>query len=215
MFNHKIALLQYNPRTKQCDTKYLFRAIFGIYYANKQRYGKMNSQSGKQHSLWDDYLGWLHCSWCLHLRSRITDGALIPDEERGGAGAACLGASLVGVPDLLANWAPTALSKKPPPEEAGLEEDEGLEVGLGEAAFVGVSDLFANCAPTALSKKPPPEEAGLEEDEGLEEEGLGEEALVGVSDFFANWAPTALSKKPGEEGLLEEGLLEEEGLEEG
>ena len=51
----------------------------------------------------------------------------------------------MGVPDLLANCAPTALSKKPPPEEAGLEEDEGLEeVGLGEAALVGVSDFFAN-----------------------------------------------------------------------
>ena len=121
-----------------------------------------------------------------------------PEEERG-ADAACLGVSLAGDADLFANCAPTALSKKPPPEEAGLE-DEGLEVGLVEDALVGVSDFFANWAPTALSKNPPPEEAGLEEDEGL-----GEEALVGVSDLFANCAPTALSKNPPpEEAGLEE-----------
>ena len=65
----------------------------------------------------------------------------------------------MGVPDLLANCAPTALSKKPPPDEAGLEVGEDC---LG-AALVGVSDFLANWAPTALSKKPPPEEAGLEE----------------------------------------------------
>ena len=67
----------------------------------------------------------------------------------------------MGVPDLLANCAPTALSKNPPPEEAGLEvglEEEGLEGG----ALVGVSDFFANWAPTALSKNPPPEEGGLD-----------------------------------------------------
>ena len=29
--------------------------------------------------------------------------------------------ALVGVSDFLANWAPTALSKKPPPEEVGRE----------------------------------------------------------------------------------------------
>ena len=74
-----------------------------------------------------------------------------------------MGSSLEGVPDLLANCAPTALSKKPPPEEAGLEEVGLEEEGLGEEALVGVSDFFANCAPTALSKNPPPEEAGLEE----------------------------------------------------
>lgn len=49
----------------------------------------------------------------------------MPEEERAGA---CFGASLLGVEDLLANCAPTALSKKPPPEEAGLEEP-GLEDG--------------------------------------------------------------------------------------
>ena len=88
----------------------------------------------------------------------------LPDER---AGAACLGDSLVGDADLLANCAPTALSKNPPPEEVGLGEvgleEVGLEeVGLGDAALVGVSDFLANWAPTALSKKPPPEEAGLE-----------------------------------------------------
>ena len=84
----------------------------------------------------------------------------LPDEGR--AGAACLGASLVGDADLLANCAPTALSKKPPPEEVGLGEVGLWEVGLGDAALEGVSDFFANWAPTALSKKPPPEEVGLE-----------------------------------------------------
>ena len=39
----------------------------------------------------------------------------------------------------MANCAPTALSKKPPPEEVGLGE-----VGLGEGALVGVSDFLAN-----------------------------------------------------------------------
>ena len=102
-------------------------------------------------------LCWM-CSFCL-LRLQGSDQASpLPVEGRG----ACLGASLLGVPDLLANCAPTALSKKPPPEEAGLEEVGLGEEGLGEAALVGVSDFLANCAPTALSKKPPPEEAGLE-----------------------------------------------------
>ena len=73
-----------------------------------------------------------------------------------------MGASLVGDAALLANCAPTALSKKPPPEEVGLGEVGLWEVGLGEAALVGVSDFLANWAPTAPSKKPPPEEAGLE-----------------------------------------------------
>ena len=78
-----------------------------------------------------------------------------------------MGDSLVGDADLLANCAPTALSKKPPPEEVGLGEvgleEEGLEEErLGDEALVGVSDFLANWAPTALSKKPPPEEAGLE-----------------------------------------------------
>ena len=74
----------------------------------------------------------------------------LPDEERGGA-EACLGASLLGVEDLLANCAPTALSKNPPPEEAGLEElgleEEGLEEpGLedGAGCLEGVSDFLAN-----------------------------------------------------------------------
>ena len=68
-----------------------------------------------------------------------------------------MGAALEGASDFFANWAPTALSKKP--GEEGLE-DAGCLVG---AALVGASDFLANCAPTALSKKPPPEEAGLEE----------------------------------------------------
>ena len=91
--------------------------------------------------------------------ANLPDAACLGAEEAGGA--------LVGDADLLANCAPTALSKKPPPEEVGLGEvgleEVGLwEVGLGDAALVGVSDFFANWAPTALSKKPPPEEAGLE-----------------------------------------------------
>ena len=128
----------------------------------------------------------------------------MPDEGRAGAGAraACLGASLVGDAALLANCTPTALSKKPPPEEVGLGEVGLWEVGLWEVGLVGVSDFLANWAPTALSKNPPPEEVGLEE-VGLWEVGLGEAALVGASDFLANWAPTALSKNPPPE---EEGL---------
>ena len=114
-----------------------------------------------------------------------------PEEGRAGAEEACLGDSLVGDVDLLANCAPTALSKNPPPEEAGLEVGADC---LG-AALDGASDFFANCAPTAPSKKPPPEEVGLGE-AGLWDVGLGEAALVGVSDFLANCAPTALSKKP-------------------
>ena len=77
----------------------------------------------------------------------------LPDER---TGAACLGDSLVGDADLLANCAPTALSKKPPPEEVGLGEVGLWEVGLGEGALVGVSALLANWAPTAPSKKPLP-----------------------------------------------------------
>ena len=73
----------------------------------------------------------------------------MPEEEA--LDAAGLGAALVGVVSLFANWAPTALSKKPPPDEA-----RGDAAGLG-AALVGVVSLFANWAPTALSKKPPPD----------------------------------------------------------
>ena len=105
----------------------------------------------------------------------------LPEAEA--VGAAGLGAALVGLASLFANWAPTALSKKPPPEEA-----LGDAAGLG-AAVTGAAKclLFANWAPTALSKKPPRGDAS----------GLGG-ALVGVAKclLFANWAPTALSKKP-------------------
>ena len=61
--------------------------------------------------------------------------------------AGCLGATLVGVSDLIPNSEPTALSKKP--AEAGLEE-----AGCLGAAFVGVAGLVANSEPTTLSKKP-------------------------------------------------------------
>ena len=61
--------------------------------------------------------------------------------------AGCLGATLVGVSDLLPNSEPTALSKKP--AEAGFEDT----VRLG-AAFEGATGLVANSEPTALSKKP-------------------------------------------------------------
>ena len=109
----------------------------------------------------------------------------LPD-ERAGAGEDCLGDPLVGDADLLANCAPTALSKNPPPEEAGLEEVAGLEEeGRGDEALVGLSDFLANWAPTALSKKPPPEEVGLGE-VGLEDEACLGAALVGVSDLLAN-----------------------------
>ncbi len=69
--------------------------------------------------------------------------------------AACLGAALAGAADLVANWEPTELSKKPLPEEALVGEDC---LGAG-AAFLGESLLLANWEPTELSKNPPPEEA--------------------------------------------------------
>lgn len=61
-----------------------------------------------------------------------------------------MGAGLLGVTDLVANWAPGTLSKKPAPEEAALEKTGCL----GAAGLAGAADLLANCAPTALSKKP-------------------------------------------------------------
>jgi len=93
-------------------------------------------------------------------------------------GAAFLGDSL-----LVANWAPTELSKNPFPEDA-----LGAAACLG-AAFLGDSVLLANWAPTELSKKPFPEDAlGAAA-------GLGA-AFLGDSDLVANWAPTELSKNP-------------------
>ena len=65
----------------------------------------------------------------------------------GAAGAACLGAGLVGLADRDANCEPTALSKKP--VEAGFGD-----AGCLGAAFAGASDLVANWDPTAPSKKP-------------------------------------------------------------
>jgi len=97
-----------------------------------------------------------------------------------GAGAAFLGDSL-----LLANWEPTELSKKPPPEEALVGE-----ACLG-AAFLGDSLLVANWEPTELSKNPPPEEALV----GVACLGA---AFLGDSDLLANWAPTLVSKNPFE-----------------
>ena len=61
-----------------------------------------------------------------------------------------MGGARLGVTDLVANWAPGALAKKPAPEEAALEK-----LGcLGAAGLAGAGALLANCAPTALSKKP-------------------------------------------------------------
>jgi len=62
-------------------------------------------------------------------------------------GVACLGAAFLGDSDLLANWAPTLLSKKPP-------EEAFVGVACLGAAFLGDSDLLANWAPTLLSKNP-------------------------------------------------------------
>ena len=52
----------------------------------------------------------------MHLVLSVTDTARIMPEAEA-AGAVFLGAAFVGDPDLLANSEPTALSKKPPPEE--------------------------------------------------------------------------------------------------
>ena len=75
-------------------------------------------------------------------------------------GAACLGAAFLGDSLLLANWEPTLLSKKPPPEELFAGEDC---LGAG-AAFLGDSLLLANSEPTELSKKPFPDEDLVGED---------------------------------------------------
>ncbi len=88
---------------------------------------------------------------------------------------------------LLANWEPTELSKKPPPEEAFVGA-----ACLG-AVFLGDSLLLSNWEPTELSKNPPPEDALVGED------CLGAgAAFLGDSARLANWAPTELSKNPFE-----------------
>ena len=111
----------------------------------------------------------------------------LPEEDL--VGAACLGAAFLGDSILLANWEPTLLSKKPPPEDAFVGEED---LGAG-AAFLGDSDLLANWEPTLLSKKPP-EEAFVGDD------CLGAGAdFLGDSDLLPNSAPTELSKNPFEE----------------
>jgi len=111
----------------------------------------------------------------------------LPEEDV--VGAACLGAAFLGDSDLLANWEPTELSKKPPPEDTLVGKD-CLEAG---AAFLGDSLLLANWEPTELSKNPPPEEAFVRED------CLGAgAAFLGDSLLLANWAPTEVSKNPFE-----------------
>ena len=108
-------------------------------------------------------------------------------EEDALVGVVCLGAAFLGDSLLLANWDPTELSKKPPPEE-DFAGEECLGAG---AAFLGDSLLLANSEPTDLSKKPPPEEDLLGAD------GLGAVFLYSA-DLLANSEPTELSKNPFE-----------------
>lgn len=81
------------------------------------------------------------------IQNTCNAGPHLPDAEAEGA---CLGVGLLGVTDLVTNWAPGTLSKKPAPEEAALEKTGCL----GAEGLAGAADRFANCAPTALSKKP-------------------------------------------------------------
>jgi len=94
------------------------------------------------------------------------------------------GEVLSDAPFVVANWAPTELSKKPP-EEAFLAAARLVAAFLGSSIF-----LVANWAPTELSKKPA--------DGALMAACLGA-AFLGASILVANWAPTELSKNPFEE----------------
>jgi len=109
--------------------------------------------------------------------------------EADAVGAACLGAAFLGDSDLLANWEPTELSKKPPEEAFVGAACVGAAAG---AAFLGDSLLLANWGPIELSKNPPPEETLV----GAACLGA---AFLGDSVLVANWAPTELSKNPFEE----------------